>query len=88
MLKRIVLWPVRMYRRYISPLFPPCCRFTPTCSQYCLDAVEEWGVIRGLAMTVWRIMRCNPWSKGGHDPVPENPKKRNKKIKTKETENE
>ena len=78
MLKRIVLLPVKFYRRYISPLFPPCCRFTPTCSQYCLDAVEEWGVFCGLALTLWRIIRCNPWSKGGHDPVPPNKRKRNK----------
>ncbi|MBQ8915371.1 MAG: membrane protein insertion efficiency factor YidD [Clostridia bacterium] len=78
MLKRIFLLPVKFYRKYISPLFPPCCRFQPTCSQYCLDAVEEWGIIRGSALTLWRILRCNPWSKGGYDPVPEN-KKRNHK---------
>lgn len=78
MLKRIFLLPVKFYRKYISPLFPPCCRFQPTCSQYCLDAVEEWGIIRGSALTLWRILRCNPWSKGGYDPVPEN-KKRNQK---------
>lgn len=78
MLKRIVLLPVKLYRRFISPLFPPCCRFQPTCSQYCLDAVEEWGIIRGLALSVWRVIRCNPWSRGGYDPVPKN-KRRNAK---------
>lgn len=74
--KRIVLLPVRFYRRFISPLSPPCCRFTPTCSQYCIEAVDEWGVIRGLALALWRVLRCNPWSRGGYDPVPKNPKKR------------
>lgn len=74
--KRIVLLPVRFYRRFISPLSPLCCRFTPTCSQYCIEAVDEWGVIRGLALALWRVLRCNPWSRGGYDPVPKNPKKR------------
>ena len=80
MLKKLFLLPVRFYRRFISPLTPPCCRFQPTCSQYCIEAVEEWGIIRGFALAVWRILRCNPWSKGGYDPVP-GKGFRNKKIK-------
>lgn len=75
-IKKIVLFPVYLYRRFISPLSPPCCRFTPTCSQYCIDAVNEWGVIRGLSLALWRVLRCNPWSAGGYDPVPKNPKRR------------
>ena len=78
MLKKLFLMPVKFYRRFISPLLPPACRFQPTCSQYCLDAVEEWGIIRGSALTLWRILRCNPWSKGGYDPVPQNKKRKNK----------
>ena len=67
------LWclPVRLYRRYLSPLKGHgSCRFTPTCSRYFIDAVEEWGVVAGTALGVWRLVRCNPFSAGGHDPVP------------------
>ena len=70
MLKKIFQAPVRFYQRVISPLLPGSCRFTPTCSQYCILAIEEWGVVRGLALSAWRILRCNPWSRGGYDPVP------------------
>ena len=69
----LALIPVKLYRRWISPLKPPCCRFTPTCSQYALDALREWGVICGTALAVWRILRCNPLSAGGEDPVPRCP---------------
>ena len=62
---------VRFYRRYLSRHKAPCCRFTPTCSAYALEALERHGAIVGLLLTVWRILRCNPWSKGGYDPVPE-----------------
>ncbi|MBO7089165.1 MAG: membrane protein insertion efficiency factor YidD [Lentisphaeria bacterium] len=61
---------MRAYRRWISPLFPPCCRFTPTCSQYAIEAVRVHGILRGLALSFWRILRCNPWCRGGFDPVP------------------
>ena len=76
--ENIVTLLIRFYRKFISPLKKPCCRFTPTCSQYALDAVREFGVIFGLSLTVWRILRCNPFCKGGYDPVPENPFKRKK----------
>lgn len=79
MFKKIVLFPVRLYRKYVSPLTPPACRFTPTCSQYCIEAVEEWGIICGLGLAIWRILRCNPWSKGGEDPVPPCPWRRKNK---------
>lgn len=72
----LVLVPVRLYRRYLSPLKGTgSCRFTPTCSQYCIEAVQEWGVVVGLALTAWRILRCNPFGKGGYDPVPPNPRR-------------
>lgn len=71
MLKRALLWVIRFYRAYISPHSAPSCKFIPTCSQYGLEAVERFGAIKGGALTVWRILRCNPWSRGGYDPVPE-----------------
>ncbi|MBQ9920904.1 MAG: membrane protein insertion efficiency factor YidD [Clostridia bacterium] len=69
-MKYIFIYPILFYRKFISPLFPPCCRFTPTCSQYALEAFQKHGALKGLVLTVWRILRCNPFSKGGHDPVP------------------
>ena len=61
---------IRLYQKYISPHTGGSCRFTPTCSSYAIQALEEWGPIVGLAMAIWRILRCNPFSKGGYDPVP------------------
>lgn len=68
----LISLPIRFYRRCISPLKTPCCRFTPTCSAYALEALLEWGAIRGSALAIWRILRCNPFGKAGHDPVPVN----------------
>ena len=75
-LKKLAIAPSRFYQKYLSPLQPPCCRFTPTCSQYAIDAIAEWGVIVGLLLAFWRILRCNPYSRGGEDPVPVNRLKR------------
>jgi uncharacterized protein len=61
---------LRMYKRWISPAFPPSCRFTPTCSEYAMEAVERHGVLRGAMMSAWRLLRCHPLAKGGLDPVP------------------
>ena len=61
---------IRFYRKGISPLKPPVCRFTPTCSQYGLEAVERYGAARGSWLLVKRLARCQPFSKGGYDPVP------------------
>lgn len=69
-MKRVALWLVRCYQRYISPCKPPCCRFVPTCSEYALEALEENGFWKGSLLAAWRILRCNPFSKGGYDPVP------------------
>ena len=70
-IRELFVLPVKLYRKFISPLKgTPTCRFTPTCSQYAIDAVREWGIIIGMALAVWRILRCNPFSAGGYDPVP------------------
>lgn len=67
----IWLLPVAFYRKFISPLKPmPSCRFTPTCSQYAVEAVREWGLVVGTVLALWRLIRCNPFSAGGEDPVP------------------
>ena len=71
----LVLWAVRAYRRWLSPLLPPACRFTPTCSQYAEEAVAKLGVIRGLMMSLGRLLRCSPLSPPGYDPVPDPPRK-------------
>jgi hypothetical protein len=67
--KRVVLAPVHAYRRWLSPLLPRRCKYEPTCSQYAVDAVEQFGVVRGVILATWRLLRCNPWSHGGYDPV-------------------
>ena len=69
--QNVALLPVFIYRKWISPLKgQPSCRFTPTCSQYAIDAVREWGIVCGTALSVWRVLRCNPYGKCGYDPVP------------------
>ncbi len=70
-MKHVMIWLVRLYQKIISPIKPPCCRFTPTCSAYAVEAFKKRGFFIGLILTVWRILRCNPFSKGGYDPVPE-----------------
>jgi putative membrane protein insertion efficiency factor len=66
---RAVLAPVHFYRRVLSPLKGPTCRFLPTCSDYAIEAVQRRGVMMGLLKALWRIVRCNPLFRGGHDPV-------------------
>lgn len=78
-MKAALLGLIRFYRKHISPYKAPRCKFIPTCSQYGLEAVERFGALKGGALTVWRILRCNPWGRGGYDPVPE--KKQAKKKK-------
>ncbi|MBQ8911065.1 MAG: membrane protein insertion efficiency factor YidD [Clostridia bacterium] len=64
------LLPVKFYQKCISPRTGPHCKYRPTCSSYALEALREWGILAGTALAVWRILRCNPFSKGGYDPVP------------------
>ena len=61
---------VKIYQKVLSPLYPPCCRFYPTCSHYAIEALRTHGLMRGFALAVWRILRCNPLCRGGYDPVP------------------
>ena len=68
-MKIITIILIRFYQLFISPLFPPHCRFYPTCSQYALDAVKKYGALRGGIMAIKRIAKCNPYHKGGYDPV-------------------
>ena len=68
--RRVATAPLRFYRRFLSPLKPPMCRFAPTCSQYAIDAVEVHGLVRGIGYALHRIARCHPFCKGGYDPVP------------------
>ena len=69
-MKRVLLALVRGYKKYISPLLPPSCRFTPTCSEYAMEAIQKHGAWKGGLLAIWRILRCNPFCKGGYDPVP------------------
>lgn len=69
----LVVGLIKFYRRFISPMYPPVCRFSPTCSQYALTSVERFGVIRGGWLAIKRIARCHPFHPGGFDPVPERP---------------
>lgn len=71
--RRLAIAPVRFYQRFLSPLKPPTCRFSPTCSQYAIEAVEAHGIARGSWLALRRIARCHPFTAGGLDPVP--PKK-------------
>ncbi len=70
-MKHLMIWLVRLYKKFISPLLPPSCRFTPTCSAYAIEAFEKRGFFVGFILTVWRLLRCNPFCKAGYDPVPE-----------------
>ncbi|MBA2363184.1 MAG: membrane protein insertion efficiency factor YidD [Chloroflexia bacterium] len=61
---------IRVYQSTLSKVLPPSCRFYPSCSQYGYEAFEKYGIFKGGWLTAWRILRCNPWTRGGHDPVP------------------
>ena len=69
-MKRLLLAAIRFYRRQISPLRKPCCRYIPTCSEYALEAVEKYGPWKGSWLALKRLLRCHPFHKGGYDPVP------------------
>ena len=72
-MKRACIAAVRFYQKKISPCKPACCRFVPSCSEYAVTAIERYGALKGGRMAAWRLLRCNPFSKGGYDPVPEDP---------------
>jgi hypothetical protein len=69
-MKKLALGLLSIYRRFISPLLPPSCRFKPTCSQYTYEAIDRYGVLKGGWLGIKRIVRCNPFNPGGYDPVP------------------
>lgn len=66
----LLVLPIIFYQKCISPYTPPSCRFTPTCSEYAKQAIMKHGPVKGLALAIWRILRCNPWGGSGYDPVP------------------
>ncbi|MBK5225686.1 MAG: membrane protein insertion efficiency factor YidD [Thermoleophilia bacterium] len=68
-MKKITIAVIGLYRRLVSPLIPQRCKYYPSCSEYSIQAFREWGFFRGAALSVWRLLRCNPYSHGGHDPV-------------------
>jgi len=68
-MKKMAIMFIKFYRSFISPLKPPTCRFMPTCSEYALQAIEKYGIIRGGSMAIRRILRCHPFHPGGYDPV-------------------
>jgi hypothetical protein len=68
-LRAIAIAPVRFYQRVISPAIPARCKYYPTCSEYAVQAVRRYGVLRGIVLAAWRLLRCNPWSHGGVDKV-------------------
>ncbi|GIM45897.1 putative membrane protein insertion efficiency factor [Collibacillus ludicampi] len=70
MIKSIMLFLLAFYRKWISPLKPPTCRFYPTCSQYAVEAIERYGPLTGILLSVKRLFKCGPWHPGGFDPVP------------------
>jgi len=74
-MKKYAIKFIRFYQRKISPLFPPRCKYYPTCSQYAVIAIERFGLFKGGLLAVWRILRCNPFSNGGVDLVPEKKEK-------------
>lgn len=69
-MKGMVLALLRLYKRFISPMLPPSCRFTPTCSEYSYEAIQRYGVLKGGWLSLRRLLRCHPWNAGGFDPVP------------------
>ena len=69
-MKTVLIYIVRGYRSFISPILPPSCRYEPTCSQYALEALEKYGALRGTYLATRRVLRCHPFARGGYDPVP------------------
>jgi len=68
-MRTVVIAPIELYRRFISPAIPQRCKYEPSCSAYAVQAIRQFGILRGLLLSGWRLLRCNPWSHGGYDPV-------------------
>ena len=68
-MRKIFIYLIKFYQKFISPMFTPSCRFYPTCSNYAIDSLTKYGIIKGGAKSIWRILRCNPFNKGGYDPA-------------------
>jgi putative membrane protein insertion efficiency factor len=68
-MRAVLVAPIRFYQRFISPALPRRCKYHPSCSEYAAEAIRTYGVLRGLVLAAWRLLRCNPWSHGGFDPV-------------------
>ncbi|MBN1155088.1 membrane protein insertion efficiency factor YidD [candidate division KSB1 bacterium] len=68
-MRHIFIYVIKFYQLFISPFFPPSCRFYPTCSNYAIEAFKKYGAFKGLLLSTWRILRCNPFNKGGYDPL-------------------
>ncbi|WP_020528771.1 membrane protein insertion efficiency factor YidD [Flexithrix dorotheae] len=73
---QIAILPIRIYQWLISPMFPSSCRHVPTCSHYTVEAIKEWGALKGIWLGIKRISKCHPWGTHGYDPVPKNPNKK------------
>jgi putative membrane protein insertion efficiency factor len=68
-LRAVFVAPIKLYQKTVSPLLGPRCKYYPSCSEYAVQAISKFGILRGLVLAGWRLLRCNPWSRGGFDPV-------------------
>jgi putative membrane protein insertion efficiency factor len=84
-MKKILKFFIKLYRKFISPILPDSCRFTPSCSQYAIEAIDKFGAIRGTILATYRILRCNPFCRGGYDPVPDKFTFKRQELKYEET---
>ena len=80
LISKILIFFLRFYKKAISPFLLHACRYTPTCSEYMIEAIKKHGILKGITLGLKRILRCNPWGKSGYDPVPNSTKKTNKKA--------
>lgn len=74
-IRKLICFPIVLYRYFFSPTMMPRCRYYPSCSQYALTAIEHFGVLKGIRFAIWRLLRCHPWARGGYDPVLPNKEK-------------
>jgi len=68
-MRKMMVWIIQLYQYVLSPYLKPCCRFYPTCSQYAILAIQNYGLFKGIGLACYRLLRCHPWAKGGYDPV-------------------